>query len=471
MSWACIWLPQLALDSVLRRHREPDQPLAIVGGHPQRRELVAVNGAAARTGLRAGQRMALAQAMVRDFAVVEHDPRDAERWQRFLAAWAYRYSSQVFAGWPDAIVLEARGSFGIIGQWPRFEAQLRADLQALGFQHQIALAPTPRAAHVLASVRDGLAVLQREQLRNALGGVPVRRAALPDEAGDKLHHVGIRQLRQLFELPRDGLRRRFGQGLLDHLDRMLGDAPELLDYYRPPDTFDLRVELSYEVEQHQALLFPVRRLTADLAVYLAGRDGGVQRFVLRLEHEGHAPTPVEVGLLAAERDPAMLFELTRSRLERAQIPAPVVALRLIARQLPPFIPACRDLFDEQPAGAVPWEQLRERLRARLGPDAVYRVMEATDPRPERAWKLDDGSKPSPILDRPPRPAWLLQRPIPLRDPAPRILAGPERLESGWWDGEDARRDYYVLETSFGQRAWAFAPVDEQGHWMLQGWFA
>src|SRR5690606_14768119 len=95
------------------------------------------------------------------------------------------------------------------------------------------------------------------------------------------------------------------------------------------------------------------------------------------------------------------------------------------------------------------------------------------PRPERAWRrvaegaVDIDEAPP----RPPRPCWLLPRPIPLRDPRPRIVSGPERLESGWWDGEDARRDYYVIETSQGQRAWAFAPPGEQGHWMLQGWFS
>lgn len=471
MLWACIVLPNLALDSVLRRHPEPDQPLAIVGGHPQRRELVAVNDSAARAGLRPGQRLTLAQAIAHDFAAVEHDPAEAERWQRFLGAWAYRYSSQVHIGWTGAIVLEAQGSFGLVGDWPIFESRLRTDLTALGFQHTIALAPTARAARVLAGVRDGIAILHREHLRNALGGVPVRRAALPNDAGTRLHHVGIRELGELFAMPRDGLRRRFGQDLLDHLDRMLGQAPEPFDGYRPPDTFDLRIELAYEVEQHQALLFPVRRLTADLAAYLAGRDGGVQRFLLRLEHEDHLPTPVEVGLLAAERDPTLLFDLTRDRLERAQIPAPVVALRLIARELPPFVPEGRDLFDQQPAGTVPWEQLRERLRARLGNEAVYQITETTDPRPERAWRRGDGNTSAGVEDRPPRPTWLLPKPIPLRDPAIRILSGPERLESGWWDGADARRDYYVLETSLGQRAWAFAPVGEQGNWMLHGWFA
>jgi protein ImuB len=471
MLWACILLPRLALDCVLRRHPNPDQPLALVGGHPQRRELVAVNEAAAHAGLCAGQRLTLAQAIVHNFAAVEHDPRETARWQNFLAAWAYRYSHQVYAGWPDAIVLEVEGSFRLIGNWPRFEAQLREDLHSLGFAHRIALAPTARAARVLAGVRDGIAVFHLDQLRHALDSVPVRHAVLPDDAAARLHHVGLRELRQVFALPRDGLRRRFGPGLLDHLDRLLGHAPEQFSYYRPPDTFNVRIELPYEVEQHPALLFPVRRLTADLAAYLAGRDGGVQRFMLLLEHDDCPATPVEVGLLDAERDPTMLFELTRSRLERVMLPAPVVALRLIARQLPPFVPAGRDLFDAEPTGSVPWEQLRERLRARLGNDALYRVCEATDPRPEHAWRRDDGTASDSAPDRPPRPTWLLSRPIPLRDAALRILVGPERLESGWWDGDDARRDYYVLETALGQRAWAFSPVGETGNWMLHGWFA
>ena len=62
--------------------------------------------------------------------------------------------------------------------------------------------------------------------------------------------------------------------------------------------------------------------------------------------------------------------------------------------------------------------------------------------------------------------------MPLRDHALRVLSGPERIESGWWDGGDVRRDYYLVETSQGQRAWAFLPAGELGGaWMLHGWFA
>lgn len=472
MLWACVLLPQLALDAVLRRCPDPGAPLALVGGPAQLRSLSAVNASAAAAGLRPGMRLVAAHALLPGLALAEDDPRDAVRWQRFLAAWAYRYSSLVSAQWPGCLVLEVRASFRLLGPWPRIEARLRAELDALGFQHRIALAPTPRAAHVFAGLRDGLAVDQPAAMATVLDRVPVRRACLPGDSGTRLHRMGIRDLRGVRALPRDALRRRFGLPLLEHLDRLYGQADDPLDWHAPPDHFDARVELGHEVESHVALLFPLRRLLGDLCTYLSVRDGGVQRFVLRLEHErGHRD--VEVGLLSPEREPALLFELTRNRLERVAIDRPVVALRLLARELPPFVPASRDLFDGRDQQRLPWPQLRERLRARLGDEAVYRVAPADDPRPEHAWRRMEGD--ATAVDgapaRPPRPMWLLPRPIPLRDPRPRLLAGPERLESGWWDGADARRDYYLVETVAGQRAWAFAPPGEREGWMLHGWFA
>ncbi|MDQ3040374.1 MAG: DNA polymerase Y family protein, partial [Pseudomonadota bacterium] len=128
--------------------------MVLIGGPAHRRELVSVNTAAWKEGLRPGQRLAAAHALLSKFAVVEHDEKDVAHWQQFLAAWAYRFSSQVYAQWPNAIVLEAQGSFSILGRWPMFEARLREDLTALGFRHRIALAPTPRAARVLSRVQD-----------------------------------------------------------------------------------------------------------------------------------------------------------------------------------------------------------------------------------------------------------------------------------------------------------------------------
>lgn len=469
MLWACILLPHLALDGVLRRRPASDAPLVMVSGSVQARTIFAANTPARAAGLHRGQRLTAAQALLSQFEVIEYDPVATARWHRFLAAWAYRYSSDVVL-FPHAIVLEVSKSLGLFGPWPRFEAQLREDLTALGFRHRIAMAPGAQAAYVLAGIHDGLAVVTPDALQRALAPMALRCARLPHNAGTSLPAMGIRTLGQLLRLPRDGLQRRFGAELLTYLDRLTGAGPELMKGYRPPDTLDLRMEWTHEIEHVEPLMFPLRRLIGDLATYLAGRDGGVQRFVVELEHRSAPPTRVVVGLLAAEREATLLFECARGRLGRQQLPQPVVAMRLIARELPPFVPAGRDLFDTRPANAMPIEQLRERLRARLGEHAIQQLRRTIDPRPEHAQTTADHARVPETAETLPRPTWLLDRPILLRGLSPTILAGPERLETGWWDGGDLRRDYYVVRTTQGQCAWVFCAPDEPGRWTLHGLF-
>lgn len=468
MYWVCLLLPHLALDAVLRQQAEPDRPLALITGPAQRRVLHSVNPSALALGLRPGQALVAAQAISAGFAAVEYDSGAEARWRDFLAAWAYRFSSQVSTELPQAIVLEVGRSLGLFGPWPRLEARLRQGLAELGFRHRLVAAPNAYAARVLANAHDGLGV-DENVLSTALGQLPVDRAGFDPDVAQTFARIGLRRLRQVFALPRDALARRFPRTVLSHLDAIRGKTEAPLRYYCPPDRFDQRIEFEQEVESHQALLFPLRRLSADLAAFLAGRDGGVQRFKLYLEHECCADTTVEVGLLAPEREASMLFELARGRLEQAKTPAPMRGLRLIAQELPPFAPAERDLFNQRPQQAVSWAQLRERLRARLGDEAVHGLTLQGDHRPEHAWSAEGRSTPLPAA-LPPRPGWLLAQPIPLRGHGLKILAGPERIESGWWDGE-TRRDYYLVETWEGQRAWAYCGAGERGPFMLHGWFA
>jgi len=467
MLWACLSLPHLALDGVLRQRADARRPLALIDGPPHARTLIDVDDGARRAGLRAGQSLAAAQALLARFDAVPFAADAADRQQRFLAAVAYRYSSDV-ALLPQAIVLEIGRSMSLFGPWPRLAARLREDLQQLGFRHCLAAAPTPHAARMLAGVADGIEIADAKNLRETLQRLPVAQADLPENAASELAGMGLRTLGQVLRAPRDGLQRRFGKGLLQALDRLVGAAPDGLKRFRPPDVFDQHIEFAGEVANLSALLFPLRRLTADLAAYLAGRDGGVQRFAVKLEQRANA-TLVNVELLEPLRDPEQLFELARGRLEALRLREPVLAMRVLATELPPLVPNGRDLFDQRPAHALTMTQLRERLRARLGDSAVYRLRGTIDPRPERGQSRE--SDLSADAESRSRPTWLLERPIPLRGSPPRLLAGPERLETGWWDGGPVRRDYYVAQTAKGQRAWIFCAPGERGPWMLHGWFA
>lgn len=471
MRWACIYFPQFALDGVLRNCPDPDEPLVLLQGPIQRRIIKAANPAALALGLRPEMTLTAAQAICPQFTTVEYDDAALQRQHQLLAAWAYGFSSQVSLHFPDALVLEVQSSLPLFGPWPRFEARLRQELTGLGFGHRITLAPNPVAARVLANASDSLAVRDDASLSAAMRTLPVALLGFDPDIVQALSRMGLRQLDQLLALPRAQLARRFPVSLLNHLDQMLGSKVLPIEFFLPPTTFQLRIELNFEVESTQALLFPLRRLTSDLATYLAGRDMGAQRFTVRLEHREAPVTEVVVGLLAPERDPALLFEFARGRLEPIQVVEPVLAIGLIADELPSFVPQHRGLFDERPQQTVSWEQLRERLRARLGDDAVCSIGAQGDHRPERAWQRDTPSLALQALGPNRRPGWLLPAPEPLGTSVSRVLSGPERIESGWWDGEDARRDYYVLELTDGRTAWAFQATADGPGWWVQGWFA
>lgn len=468
MQWACLFLPQLALDDVLRRLPDPDVPTALVHGPLQCRVLHSVNRTARALGLRPGMTLAATQAFGVTYRAVDFQPEAAERCRQLLAAWAYAYSSQVSLDLPHAVVLEIGRSRRLFGAWTQLVPRLRGELKAMGFRHRVVVAPNPWAARALANVHDDLAV-DEGTLRRHLKDLPLARSGLPRDVSVALARMGVRRWHQLRALPQASIARRFPMSVLEHIERLEGSAPCTLTWHRPPDHFEARIEFEYDVESSQSLLFPLRRLTADLAAFLRGRDGGVQRFSLWLEHERCDDSEVVVGLLSPERDANALFELARGRLERAHVPAPTRGLRLRATDLPRFVPEANDLFDTRAHRHQPWPQLRERLRARLGDEAVRAPRWHADHRPERV--LDgDGPLPMPPRHMPRRPGWLLPRPVPCRDAIATTVAGPERIEAGWWEDDDVRRDYYVAEAFSGQRLWLFREVQVDTGLQLQGLF-
>lgn len=468
MRWACILLPHRAIDAVLRQCADADAVLALIDGPAQRRVLRALSPAAQRAGLRPGMALANARLLAPELRVRVFDPQHDAALGTLLATWAYGFSSQVSIALTQAIVLEIGRSRALVGDWPTFGRRLDAELAAMGFRHRLAAAPNPHAAWVLARTHDMIGVDDGSLLR-ALGQVPIECSGLPEEAIVTLARSGLRCLRQVFELPRASLARRFPPAVLAHLDVLRSPDAAPLPLFAPPDRFAARIEFEHEVESSQALLFPLRRLTADLAAFLACRDGGVQRFTLVFEHERQSPSTLVVGLLAPEREAAMLFEVARSRLDHLRLPAAIRGMQLCAEELPPFVPAACDLFEARPQQALPWPQLRERLRARLGDAAVQDVVLHADHRPERATRRD-GQASGPAPSSPRRPAWLLPRPIPLHGKV-EVIAGPERIEAGWWDGSDVQRDYAIVRTRDGQQAWAFRTPRHPGQWWLHGWFA
>ena len=197
----------------------------------------------------------------------------------------------------------------------------------------------------------------------------------------------------------------------------------------------------------------------------------MQRFTLELEHHRRPATALTLGFSAAARDAAQFLLLARERLQSLALPAPVSALALHAVEFTAPAIAQGDLFGSDAQQLAHWTLLLDRLRARLGADSVQGLALQADHRPERAWRFVEPMQSVPSAAAradaaPLRPCALL--PCPRRLPAPEYrCSGPERIESGWWEGVDATRDYYLARAADGARLWVFRDLND-GSWYLQG---
>ncbi|WP_251975860.1 Y-family DNA polymerase [Salinicola avicenniae] len=472
--WVCLLLPRLSLEGALRRRVDPEAPFALTEGAAPRRIIRAANATARAAGVRPGQALSLAESLCQGLDPrLETMPLDDDltrRWRRRLAAWAYGYSGQVSLHYPHALVFEVASSFALFGPWPRLETQLRQDLAALGFSHRLVIAPNPAAARVLVNVHDGLAV-DDETLTTALGELPLTHAGLERDSLRTLERSGFRHLGELFALPRSALARRFGKPLMRHLGELRGEWALALEYHRPASRFSRTFTFDRPVQAVAGLAFPLKRLLQELGFYLRGRDVGVERFQLKLTLEDRPAQTLDIGLQSVARDAETLLELTRAHLERVRLAGPVMAVTLKTATLAAYAPARRELLSGPLRQSQAWHELQQRLMARLGEETLKSLVEYQEHRPEAAVLAGRGAlvADTDTVESRRRPGWLVARPERCDAEIIRLLSGPERIESGWWDGDDVRRDYYLAEWHDGRRAWVWQQAGQAG-WYLHGWF-
>jgi protein ImuB len=234
--------------------------------------------------------------------------------------------------------------------------------------------------------------------------------------------------------------------------------------------------LSAPVTDCTALLFGIHRLVMELTGFLQARQAGVSGFALKLHHEHRAPTAVTIGLVSASRRATHLMHLIRTRLEQYALPADVHEVELVARDIQPLAEHTQTLFDDADAEQHDdWAVLVEQLRARLGDEAVAGLRLVADHRPEYAWQYGAPGVAGVVPDSGPRPLWLLAEPLLLseRDLHGGLVLhrGPERIESGWWDGGDIARDYFIARHPDGMQWWIFCERHvSQRRWFLHGVF-
>jgi len=443
-----------------------------------------------------------------------------------LATRAQKYTPRVSLVPPDGLLLEVKGSLHLFNGVDGLVRSFREQVRGVGVECVMALAPTPLSALVAARVGEPFVVTNKAQLVGRLTAMPLAPLRWPDDVVERLARMGVRTIGQTLRLPRAGFARRFGPAHLAELDRLVGRNADLRHHFQPRERFRRRRELTYEMENNATILAALAPMLSDLGKFLATRQVGITDLECRLRHR-HAPPSVCVLRLAAPlADVGRLTELLGERLNALVLPEPVRSLELRTG-----LPVLRELSSNplwQPgeyggsAAGSESSQLVERLRARLGHEAVYGLQMLQGHRPERTWSMCDpaiaeprGTSTSASADTVGgsahgsdgagrrageasnssgiggrgqtlvapwgafrRPLWLLPTPqqleeldgVPRRRGTLRFFGDVERIETGWWDGGDIGRDYYTVFDIYGAQLWIFRERADPHRWFLHGVF-
>lgn len=479
-------MPQLPLEAFQRGLPSPE-PCAVA----ERQRLLACDAKASARGLRAGMPVAAALALAPGLRLREREAAAETEALLGIAAWAMQCTPSVALDFPDLVLLEVSGSLKLFGGLAQIAARLRQGLAAMGYSGCLAAAPTARAASWFARSGKSCLIADAALLEGELSALPLSVLQCGEE--EALASIGAGSVGDLLALPRDGLARRFGQGLLTALDQALGRLPDPRGAFVLPEKFCAAIELPAEATQAEALLFAAQRLLAQLEGFLAARAAGTRRLRLSLSHRAAPATRIELGLVASCREAAHFALLLRERLQQTALPEAVRAISLEVQAIEPLEHSNQNLFSDELQQEGNWPRLIERLRSRLGAAAVHGLALCADHRPERASvhldrasvhldranaQAEPGAKQL-TLDFDLRPFWLLARPqvleemeaVPCHHGPLKLLAGPERIESGWWDSADLARDYFVARSADAALLWVYRERSPAGAWYLHGIFS
>ena len=411
---------------------------------------------------------------------------------------------------PAVLFLDVTGCERLFGGMPRLVAHVRASVRRLNIIASIAVAPTIGAAWAIAAfgpTEDAIvdaswhglpardfkdeaesragSPCHKNGSNRLLKSLPAAALRLPEEIILGLHHLGLVTVGQLLAMPREALPSRFGSALSMRLDQLLGTLHEPL----VPLNYDVpvvaRIELDGPIDALESIWLIFETLLRQIVDNLARRGHGARQIdlIARFDRTSRRPDVMRsIQLSRPTRQFKTLFNLVRCATERMDGGHEGFVAFAIK------VPAHERIADEQAdlienesrVEAAEVDRLIERLRVRLGENAVIKPILIESYLPELAWKPQSESAPrtttTPLLVQPSRPMHLLRMPDEIRvisEPSDervgqprqftwrsqthrlRLILGPERIAGEWWRGHQKTRDYYEVEDQEGLRFWIF----------------
>jgi protein ImuB len=397
---------------------------------------------------------------------------------------------------PRSLVLDITGIAHLFGGEFLLVRRLQKELAAKHWTARMAVSDSVgaawAAAHYLADAKTPV-VIPVGQF-NVLFDLPIEGLRLGESVVQKLHRLGIRTIRQLRGLKRSSLPARFGGEINDRLDQFTGERAEPIAACRPPQKFRVKQFSEYGTTQPEIIEQWCGMLLERLVGLLQEKRMGTRHLQGAFITERKIQHGVTIRLCQPSADARHLGDLLRLHMERLRFESPVVGIRMEALDTSRLEQPQQAFFGGPSQNLVrQLSSLLNRMSSRLGHQAVVHPRLLPEAVPERAFEyvpvtetvLPTAKKMDRALQPFDRPACLFPQPksvevvavAPNGPPSVFFIEnarfdilqswGPERIESGWWQGPCVRRDYFQVETTEGRRFWLFRRLQD-GRWFLHG---
>ncbi len=466
--YGVILLPHFHLQAVLRRRLEAWRDPVVMLDTVEVRSLkdrgkarvIALTLQAEAEGVEMGMTASQAQARCGRLQLLTREPEEEDAAQADLLGCAGRFTPDFEETRLGICTLDLFGA-GLSGE--AFAEDAREILAAARLQARIGVAHNPDLALLTAKIADPVRIMPREiaEIQAELGPLPVSILEPGEALAEILRLWGIRRVRDLLALPRDELAERLGPEATALWDRASGREFRLLKLVREPRVFVQEMELDYQVESLEPLLFLLRRMLETLVTRLASAHLVAGRLILQLRLDSGPSYQREFRVPDPCRDLEILTRILHTHLEGFTAPSPIIAVRLEALPSRAVKQQFR-LFESGFKDPNRFAETLARLEALLGTERVGSPLVIDTHRPDaievRPFQWELGSELGPLSSeepfrlgpplkrfRPPIPVQVCsqqqqgrEQPVNLtggRWKSMRILEsqGPWVLSGDWWE--------------------------------------
>jgi protein ImuB len=462
-----------------------------------RKVITAVNEWALIKGIEPGMVVADARAIFPSLEVLDDDPALSEKLLKVISEWCIRYTDIVAADPPDGIIMDVTGCAHLWGGESKYISDIYQKLKNRGYKIRATLADSIGTAWAVAHYGDNLAIVEIGKNLESLLSLTPSALRLELNITDRLHKLGLHQIRHFINMPRSALRRRFGKELILRLDQALGNEEEPIISIQPIEPWRERLPCLEPIVTATGIEIALQRLLDTICVRMEQEGMGFRKAVFTGFRIDGKMEKIEIGTHRATHNAKHLYKLFEDKISTIE-PGPGIELFMIeALKAEITSPHQEKLWDTICGLKDPGlSEMMDRLTNRFGNAPIRRFLPSEHYLPEKSFKesvsLDETSG-TPWMTGRPRPLQILSKPerievtAPIPDYPPMLFRylgklhkikkadGPERIEQEWWIQDGPHRDYYAVEDEEGQRYWLFRSghyqENEKPKWFIHGFFA